>query len=117
MKEAIVDLDQVFHALADGTRRAILMRLANGDATVRELTEPFDMSQPAVSKHLRVLEQAGLVGRSVDQQRRPASLKPERLITAVSWLFEFRPMWGTSFDQLDELLFELQNTDKEENER
>ena len=84
------DLDAVFAALADPTRRAILSRLASGPASVNELAAPFDISQPAISKHLKVLERAGLVGRGIDEQRRPASLKAEKLADAVDWLTEFR---------------------------
>ena len=101
-------LDAVFHALADGTRRSILASLMQGEASVTELAEPFEISQPAVSRHLKVLEKAGLVERDIDQQRRPARLKADTLLSAVNWLVDFRPLWGTSFDQLDELLTELQ---------
>ena len=105
------DLDAIFHALADGTRRAILCRLIEGEASVNEIAEPFAISQPAVSRHLKVLERAGLVERDVDEQRRPAKLKADTLLAAVGWLVDFRPMWGTSFDQLDALLFQMQNND------
>ena len=101
------NLDAVFAALADPTRRAILSRLAAGDASVNEIAAPFEMSQPAVSKHLKVLERAGLIERDVDKQRRPARLKAEPMATAVSWLEEFRQFWSSSFDQLDGLLEEL----------
>ncbi len=107
------NLDHVFAALADPTRRAILSRLAKGQASVNELAEPFEMSQPAVSKHLRVLEKAGLVDRDVDQQRRPAKLNAENMASAVRWLEEFKAFWETSFDQLDELLVEMKLTDKD----
>src|SRR5882672_5758478 len=100
-------LDAVFAALADPTRRAILSRLAAGEASVNEIAAPFAMSQPAVSKHLRVLEQAGLIERDVDKQRRPARLKAEPMAAAVSWLEEFKHFWSSSFDQLDGLLKEL----------
>ena len=83
-------LDAVFAALADPTRRAILSRLATGEAAVNELAAPFAMSQPAVSKHLKVLERAGLVVRDIDKQRRPARLKAEPMAAAVQWLEEFR---------------------------
>ena len=106
------NLDAVFNALADGTRRAILSRLADGAASVNEIAEPFDISQPAVSRHLKVLEKAGLIERGVDRQRRPARLKAERMLAAVDWLVEFRPMWGTSFDQLDDLLVKMKNQKK-----
>ena len=99
-----MNLDAVFAALADPTRRAILARLAGGEASVNEIASPFEMSQPAVSKHLQVLERAGLVERDVDQQRRPARLKAEPMAAAVDWLEEFRQFWTASFDQLDGLL-------------
>ena len=102
------NLDVVFQALADGTRRAILSRLVHGEASVNEIAEPFNISQPAVSRHLKVLEQAGLIERRVDHQRRPARLRADRMLDAVNWLVDFRPMWGTSFDQLDELLQTMQ---------
>ena len=105
------DLDAVFAALADPTRRAILARLAAGEASVNELVAPFEMSQPAVSKHLKVLERAGLVERAVDRQRRPARLKAEPMAAAVSWLEEFRAFWPSSFDQLDGLLEELKKVE------
>ena len=105
-------LDVVFAALADPTRRAILSRLAAGEASVNELAEPFEMSQPAISKHLKVLEQAGLIERGVDRQRRPARLKAEPMRGAVSWLEEFKAFWSSSFDQLDGLLDEMQKPRK-----
>jgi DNA-binding transcriptional ArsR family regulator len=105
-------LDAVFAALADPTRRAILSRLATGEASVNELAAPFAMSQPAVSKHLRVLERAGLIERGVDRQRRPARLKAEPMAAAVSWLEEFKQFWSSSFDQLDDLLERLKGADK-----
>ena len=104
-------LDAVFAALADPTRRAILSRLAAGEAAVNELAAPFEMSQPAVSKHLKVLERAGLVERAVDRQRRPARLKAEPMAAAVGWLEEFEGFWSSSFDQLDGLLDELKRTE------
>jgi DNA-binding transcriptional ArsR family regulator len=100
-------LDAVFTALADPTRRAILSRLAAGEASVNEIAAPFEMSQPAVSKHLKVLERAGLIERDVDKQRRPARLKAEPMAAAVRWLEEFKQFWSSSFDQLDGLLEEL----------
>ena len=105
-------LDAVFAALADPTRRAILSRLAAGAASVNELAEPFEMSQPAVSKHLKVLERAGLIERDVDKQRRPARLKAEPMADAVRWLEEFEQFWSSSFDQLDGLLDQLKKADK-----
>lgn len=108
------NLDVVFHALADGTRRAILSRLADGEASVNEIAEPFEISQPAISRHLKVLERAGLIERDIDKQRRPARLRAERMLTAVDWLVEFRPMWGTSFDQLDNLLIKMKKINEKE---
>lgn len=101
------DLDAVFAALADPTRRAILTRLADGQASVNEIAAPFEMSQPAVSKHLKVLERAGLIERDVDEQRRPARLKAETMAAAVDWLTEFKVFWETSFDQLDDVLMHM----------
>ena len=108
------NLDAVFHALADATRRAILSRLADGEASVNEIAEPFEISQPAVSRHLKVLERAGLIERDIDEQRRPARLKADRMLAAVDWLAEFRPMWGTSFSQLDDLLIQMKQNNEEE---
>jgi DNA-binding transcriptional ArsR family regulator len=105
------NLDAVFAALADPTRRAILTRLAAGEASVNEIAAPFEMSQPAVSKHLRVLERAGLIERDVDKQRRPARLKAEPMAAAVSWLEEFKQFWSSSFNQLDGLLEELKKAE------
>ena len=110
------NLDAVFAALADPTRRAILSRLADGEASVNEIAAPFEISQPAVSKHLKVLERAGLVERDIEQQRRPARLKAEPMTAAVSWLEEFRQFWGTSFDQLDDVLTQMKNEPKENND-
>ena len=101
------NLDAVFAALADPTRRAILSRLAAGEASVNEIAAPFEMSQPAVSRHLKVLKRAGLIERGVDKQRRPARLNAEPMASAVSWLEEFKRFWSSSFDQLDGLLDEL----------
>ncbi|WP_345579326.1 metalloregulator ArsR/SmtB family transcription factor [Nonomuraea rosea] len=105
-------LDATFAALADPTRRAILARLAAGDATVTELAAPFAMSQPAVSKHLRVLERAGLVSRSRDAQRRPCRLVAEPLRTATDWLGDYRDYWEASYQQLDALLDDLQDAEE-----
>lgn len=101
-------LDMTFAALADPTRRAILARLTESDATVLELARPFAMSQPAISKHLKVLEQAGLITRGRDAQRRPCRLNAKRLRDATGWLEDFRRFWDTSFQRLDQLLEELQ---------
>src|SRR5215470_19228934 len=100
-------LDAAFAALADPTRRAILSRLAAGEASVNEIAAPFEISQPAVSRHLKVLEQAGLIERDVDKQRRPARLKAEAMAAAARWLEEFKQFRSSSFDQLDGLLEEL----------
>jgi DNA-binding transcriptional ArsR family regulator len=105
------NLDAVFAALADPTRRAILSRLAAGEASVSEIAAPFEMSQPAVSKHLKVLERAGLIERDVDKQRRPSRLKAEPMAAAVSWLEEFKQFWSSSFNQLDGLLEVLKNVE------
>jgi DNA-binding transcriptional ArsR family regulator len=97
-------LNAVFAALADPTRRAIVRRLASGEATVGELAQPFTMSFQAVSKHLHVLEQAGLVNRSRRAQQRPCRLRPEALAYASGWLGDYRSLWESSFDRLDEHL-------------
>ncbi|MFG6200348.1 ArsR/SmtB family transcription factor [Nonomuraea sp. JJY05] len=102
-------LDATFAALADPTRRAILARLAAGDATVTELAAPFAMSQPAVSKHLRVLERAGLISRGRDAQRRPCRLVAEPLKTATDWLADYRDYWESSYQRLDALLDDMQD--------
>jgi len=111
------NLDAVFAALADPTRRAILARLAAGEASVNEIAAPFEMSQPAVSKHLRVLERAGLIERDIDKQRRPARLKAEPMAAAVRWLEEFRQFWSSSFDQLDSLLEDLKKAERKRPQR
>ena len=97
-------LDATFAALSDPTRRAILARLASGDASVLELAEPFDMSQPAISKHLKVLERAGLVSRGRDAQRRPCRLEAKPLEEANEWLEKYRRYWEQNFERLDGLL-------------
>ena len=101
-------LDLTFAALADPTRRAILARLAMGEATVTELAEPFEMSQPAISKHLKVLERAGLISMDVDAQRRPRKLEPKRLEEAVDWIERYREIFEQNYQRLDALLEELQ---------
>src|SRR5829696_1332394 len=108
-------LDATFLALADPTRRAILARLAGGQASVAELAEPFAMSQPAISKHLKVLERAGLISRGRDAQRRPRQLQARPLAEATEWLEKYRQFWEGSFQHLDALLDELktQETDRE----
>jgi len=105
-------LDATFAALADPTRRAILARLASGDATVSELAEPFEMSGPAISKHLKVLERAGLISRGREAQWRPCRLVAAPLKDAADWLEEYRRFWEDSFDRLDDYLRELQAKDK-----
>ena len=100
-------LDATFAALADPTRRAILARLAAGEASVTELAEPFAMSQPAISKHLKVLERAGLISRSRDAQRRPRKLEARPLAEATEWLERYREYWEGSFRHLDAVLDEL----------
>ena len=106
------NLDAIFAALADPTRRAILSRLVDGEASVNEIAAPFKMSQPAVSRHLKVLERAGLIERGIDEQRRPARLKAEKMAVAVDWLSEFTAFWGTSFDQLDKVLFTMKQANQ-----
>lgn len=101
-------LDATFFALSDPTRRAILARLAEGEASVSELAAPFKMSQPAISKHLKVLERAGLVSVGQDGQRRPRRLEAEPLEAATEWIEHYREIWEASFRRLDELLEELQ---------
>ena len=105
-------LSQTFAALADPTRRAILARLASGEASVTELAEPFDMSLPAISKHLKVLERAGLIARSRDAQWRPCRLEAARLKEVHDWLDEYRRFWEESFDRLDDYLRELQKKER-----
>ena len=100
-------LDATFAALADPTRRAILARLASGEASVMELAEPFAMSQPAISKHLKVLERAGLISRGLDAQRRPRRLEAKPLAEATDWLERYRKFWEGNFQRLDALLEEL----------
>jgi len=102
-------LDAVFGALADPTRRAILARLRQGEASVSELAEPFDMSQPAVSRHLKVLEQAGLISRSRQATVRLSHLRAEPLRAATEWLVDYREYWTESFERLDELLASVQD--------
>jgi DNA-binding transcriptional ArsR family regulator len=105
-------LDATFAALADPTRRAILARLASGEASVAELAEPFAISQPAISKHLSVLERAGLISRSRDAQRRPRQLEAKPLADATGWLEDYRQFWEGSFQRLDSLLDEMKRHEK-----
>lgn len=107
-----VQLDATFAALADPTRRAILARLASGEASVAELAEPFEMSQPAISKHLKVLERAGLVSRAQDAQRRPRRLEAKPLADAAEYLENYRKFWENNFQRLDGLLDELKRMGK-----
>ena len=99
-----MNLDATFAALSDPTRRAILARLAEGEASVMELAAPFDMSQPAISKHLRVLELAGLVSRGRDGQRRPCRIEAEPLAAANAWIENYRRIWEANYARLDSLL-------------
>ncbi|WP_432285952.1 metalloregulator ArsR/SmtB family transcription factor [Aminobacter sp. BA135] len=101
-------LDATFTALADPTRRAILARLMTGEVSVMELAEPFAMSQPAISKHLKVLERAGLISRGRDAQRRPCRIKGEALAEVTGWLDEYRKVWEGNYKRLDALLADLQ---------
>lgn len=103
-------LDAIFAALADPTRRAILARLASGEASVRELTKPFSMSQPAISKHLKVLERAGLISRGLDAQRRPRRLEAKPLAEATAWLERYREFWEGNYQRLDALLEEVKES-------
>src|SRR5437879_327335 len=105
-------LDATFAALADPTRRAILARLASGEASVMELAKPFAMSQPAISKHLKVLEHAGLISRGRDAQRRPCRIEGKPLRDASGWLEGYRRFWEVNFQRLDALLDELKARDK-----
>ncbi|HXG98103.1 MAG TPA: metalloregulator ArsR/SmtB family transcription factor [Gemmatimonadales bacterium] len=112
MKPSGYTLDATFAALADPTRRAILARLADGEATVTELAAPFAMSQPAVSKHLKVLERAGLVSRGRVAQRRPRKLEPRPLAEATDWIERYRKIWEANFKRLDAVLQELKHKQK-----
>ncbi|OLC96739.1 MAG: transcriptional regulator [Gemmatimonadetes bacterium] len=105
-------LDAIFAALADPTRRAIVARLASGQASVNELAQPFDMSQPAVSKHLKVLERAGLISGGRDRQRRPRTLEPRPLAEATKWLERYRRLWEGNYRRLDALLEALQSKER-----
>jgi DNA-binding transcriptional ArsR family regulator len=106
------DLDAMFAALADPTRRSILAKLARGEASVMELAEPFDMSQPAITKHLGVLERAGLITRRREGQRRPCRLEPTKLEELARWLGGFQAFWEDSFSRMDDYLAELQRKEK-----
>ena len=102
-------LDATFAALADPTRRAILARLAAGEASVMELAEPFAMSQPAISRHLKVLERAGLISRGRDAQRRPCRMEPGPLVEATAWIERYREIWAANYQRLDALLDQLKS--------
>ena len=116
LSPAIPDpLSATFAALADPTRRAILARLASGETSVTQLAEPFQMSLPAVSKHLKVLERAGLIARSREAQWRPCRLQPEPLKNVADWLANYRRFWEESFDRLDALLAEMQTESEKTN--
>ena len=106
-------LDATFMALADPTRRAILARLADGEASVNELTQPFAMSQPAISKHLKVLERAGLISRGRDAQRRPCRIEAAALAEANRWIERYRTLWEGNYQRLDALLDELKPQKKD----
>lgn len=105
--QATARLDAIFAALADPTRRAILARLAAGERSVMELAAPFAMSQPAISKHLKVLERAGLISGGKDRQRRPRKLEPKPLADATKWLERYRRLWEGNYQRLDALLEQL----------
>jgi len=111
---AATRLDATFSALADPTRRAILARLAKGEASVLELAEPFDMTQPAISKHLKVLERAGLIARGRDGQRRPCRLVATPLRDVTTYLERYRQFWEESFDALDDVLADLKKKHRKE---
>jgi DNA-binding transcriptional ArsR family regulator len=112
MQGSTEQLNATFLALADPTRRAILARLADGDASVTELAQPHAMSQPAISKHLKILERAGLISRGVDAQRRPRRLDAKPLAEAVEWLERYREVWEANFARLDQLLDEMKAEEK-----
>src|SRR5215813_374584 len=105
-------LDATFAALADPTRRAILKRLASGEASVTDLAKPFAISQPAISRHLKVLERAGLISRGRDAQRRPCRIEAKPLAEASQWLEDYRQIWEGNFQRLDDLLDELKTREK-----
>jgi DNA-binding transcriptional ArsR family regulator len=105
-------LNTTFAALADPTRRAIIARLASGEASVAELAEPFEISQPAISKHLKVLERAGLISRGQDAQRRPRRLEAKPLAEATEWLERYREFWEENYQRLDDLLAVMKTKQK-----
>jgi DNA-binding transcriptional ArsR family regulator len=105
-------LDATFAALADPTRRAILARLAKGEATVNDLVKPFNISQPAISKHLKVLERAGLIAKDIDKQRRPRRIEAAPMAEATAWLEKYREFWEVNYRRLDDLLTIMKTEDK-----
>ncbi|MDF1749777.1 MAG: metalloregulator ArsR/SmtB family transcription factor [Alphaproteobacteria bacterium] len=107
-------LSQTFSALSDPTRRAIVEQLARGEATVTELSQPFNLSQPAISKHIKILENAGLISRSRVAQRRPCHLEIETLNQAVKWIETYITLWDTSFDQMESYLHALQSSSQKD---
>ena len=109
-------LSETFAALANTTRRAILARLAEGEASVNELAEPFALTLPAVSKHIKVLEQAGLVVRSRQAQYRPCALDPTRLAEVSTWTEQYRPVWEARFDRMDHYLSSLQQRERDDHD-
>jgi Predicted transcriptional regulators len=111
------NLDLTFAALSDPTRRAILSRLARGEASVSQIAEPFDMTLPAISKHLKVLQRAGLISQSRDAQWRPCRLEAKPLKKAWDWIEEYREYWEQSFDRLDDYLETVQKKEKRKNGR
>lgn len=117
MTDSTDQLSATFAALADPTRRAILARLASGEATVKELSEPFDMSGPAISKHLRVLERAGLIARGRDAQWRPCRLEAAPLKEVAEWASDFRTFWDESYQRLDFYLAQLNTKERRKNAR
>jgi DNA-binding transcriptional ArsR family regulator len=112
MQASAEQLNATFLALADPTRRAILAQLAKGDASVTELAQPHAMSQPAISKHLKILERAGLISRGIDAQRRPRRLEAQPLAEAVEWLEHYREIWEANFARLDQLLEQMKVEEK-----
>jgi DNA-binding transcriptional ArsR family regulator len=112
IRNSVARLDATFTALADPTRRSILARLASGEATVMELAKPFAMSQPAISKHLKVLERAGLISQGRDAQRRPRRIEGRPLAEAAEWLERYRRIWEANFQRLDVLLEEMKTREK-----
>jgi len=108
-----IELNNTFAALANSTRRAILARLANGDATVNELAEPFDMSLPAVSKHIKILERAGLITQGQEAQYRPCTLNAMPLEALASWTEQYRHIWEARFDRMDDCLKQMKGTPNE----